>query len=318
MSPPPGCADAMGRNRMRYACALTAALIFYIAYREWLSWLLLLVVLGLPWLSLLVSLPLLRSFQVVISGPESCRMGESVRLTLKASGRGAVPPFSGRLRLTRVTTGETWSCRDFAAVPTDHCGCIRAVPENIRLSDVLGLFRFRMRRVPPERILVRPNPVPMEKIPELRKVMARSWRPKPGGGYAEQHEMRLYRPGDSLNQVHWKLTAKTGKPIVREPQSPDPGLVLLTLDLCGTAAELDRKLGKLLWLGRFLMEQGISFEIRAMTGAGIFSRQVKTPACLDAALDTLLDTPPAEEGSVLDREFRASWHCHLGGEPDES
>lgn len=28
------------------------------------------------------------------------------------------------------------------------------------------------------------------------------------GAYAEEHELRPYRPGDPMRTVHWKLTAK--------------------------------------------------------------------------------------------------------------
>jgi len=42
-------------------------------------------------------------------------------------------------------------------------------------------------------------------------------KPKHGGGYAEEHELREYRPGDMVNSIHWKLSSKTDKVIVREP-----------------------------------------------------------------------------------------------------
>lgn len=308
----------MRKNRFFYACGLIGAVVFYIAYREWLSWLILVGVLGLPWLSLLVSLPLLLRFRAGTAGPERCRMGEKASVSLNARCPGAVPPFSGRLRLTRVVTGESWHYKNSGPVPTEHCGCILAQPEKVWVSDVLGLFRFRVKVPRPGRILVQPEPVAMGKMPDLQKFLARSWRPKPGGGYSELHEMRLYRPGDSLNQVHWKLTAKTGKLMIREPQEPDRGLVLLTLDIRGTPSELDRKFGRLLWLGNCLLRENITFEIRALTGEGIFSRQVTDAAALDGALDALLGSAPAAEGSILDREFRVSWHRHVGGEPDES
>ena len=318
MFPPPDSADAMGKNRICYLCGLLGCAAFYIAYREWLSWLLVVGVFWLPWLSLLVSLPLLLRFRLEIRGPGTCRMGQKARVTMEVPRPGPVPPYGGRLCLMRMTTGETWRYSRSGELPTDHCGCILVQPEKIWACDVLGLFRFRVRTCMPVRILVRPEPLAMGTLPELERYLVRSWRPKPGGGYSEQHELRSYRPGDSLNQVHWKLTAKTGKLMIRESQEPRRGLVLLTLDLRGTPAELDRKLGRLLWLGTRLLEKEMSFEIRALTGEGIFSRQVADEWSLAGAVDSLLASPPARDGSVLDREFRACWHRHIGGEPDEN
>ena len=76
----------------------------------------------------------------------------------------------------------------------------------------------------------------------------------------------------------------------------------------GSGADANKGLGgKLLSAGK-----------RALTGEGIFSRQVTDTADLEKALDDLLSSAPAAGGSILDREFRASWHRHVGGEPDES
>ena len=39
---------------------------------------------------------------------------------------------------------------------------------------------------------------------------------------------------------------------------------------------------------------------------------------LEEALDQLLCATPAASGSVLDGTLSASWHRHVGGEPDEA
>lgn len=307
----------MTKNRLTYLGALLGCFGFYIAYREWLSWLLLMALLGLPGLSLLLSLWTVLRIRVRANAPAYVPPGGEGAVNLQGSAPLAVPRFGGHIRLTRLTTGEQWRLKNSGALPTDHCGCLRAEPEKVWVCDLLGLFRFRVRDPQGCQVLVRPVELPMGRLPDLSRYLARSWRPKPGGGYAENHEMREYRPGDNLNQVHWKLTAKTGHLTIREPMEPDRGLVLLTLDIRGTAAELDRKFGRLLWLGRHLCSLGIPFEIRALAREGMLSFPVKTPEELDTAVDGLLCAEPAAEGSVLNRVQAASWHHHIGGEPDE-
>ncbi len=307
----------MAKARFFYICALLGCFGFYIAYREWLSWLLFVGLLGLPWLSLFISLPLMLRFRADAQGPSSAPMGTAAAVTLRGKARFLTPPYRGRIRLLRHTTGETWVLRQEGSIPTEHCGGILAVPERVYVYDLLGLFRFRVRACGSATVLVRPNMLPMGQLPELDRFLARSWRPKPGGGFGENHEMRLYRPGDNLNQVHWKLTAKTGKLTIREPQEPDRGLVLLTLDICGTGQELDRKFGRLLWLGDTLLNKNISFEIRALTGEGILSQQVTCQEALQQAVDRLLCCAPAPQGSILDRDTAASWHRHIGGDAHE-
>lgn len=223
-----------------------------------------------------------------------------------------------KFRVTKPITGEYWILKPGDLLPTAHCGGLIAEPYRARVFDQLGLFSMKIRKSSSKVFLVMPNEASMDIPPDLTRYLARAWKPKFGGGFAENHEMRLYRPGDNLNQVHWKLSAKTGKLILREPMEPQRGLMLLTLDIRGTGHQQDRKFGRLLWLGRYLLEKGFSFEIRALSGRGLEVCPVSDSRQLHRALENLLCAPPAEEGSILDQSFAASWQFYLGGDADET
>ncbi|MGN0978059.1 MAG: DUF58 domain-containing protein [Faecousia sp.] len=301
-------------------CYLAAALscgVFYIAYGEWFSWLVLLIVLGLPWLSLLLSLPAIFGFRVDAEGPAFVQMGGEGEIWLLGSSRLPLPPFKGKLRLQHCITGESRRYQVLRGLPTEHCGGIRVTVEKARVCDYLGLFSFPVRQKGAKTILIRPVPVPVPEPPDPKHYIAKVWRPKFGGGFAENHELRLYHPGDSLNQIHWKLSAKTGSLTLREPMEPQRGLVLLTMTLRGTPEELDRKFGRLLWMGNYLLEQNVPFEIRALTADGVRSLPVTDARELNKAIDTLLCAQAAKEGSIRDRAYAASWQYHIGGDADE-
>lgn len=304
-------------RRIWYLSVLVGCGIFYIAYGEWFSWVALLTVLALPWLSLLLSLPAILSFRIEAGGAGALPMGGEGDVWLLGSSSLPMPPFKGKLRLRRCITGESFRYRPISGLPTEHCGGIAVTVEKARVCDYLGLFAFPAKTGGQETILVRPVPVPVPEPPDLKRYIARSWRPKFGGGFAENHELRLYRPGDSLNQVHWKLSAKTGNLTLREPMVPQRGLVLLTMNLRGTPEELDRKFGRLLWLGNYLLEQDIPFEIRALTADGVRSIPVGDGHALNKAIDALLCSGAAKQGSIQDRCYAASWQYHIGGDADE-
>lgn len=303
---------------MLYLAALAICCLFYIAYGQWLSFLILTAVLALPWFSLVLSLPAMVRFRASPSGPAVLDMGGEGELWLLGSCPLPMPPFRGRLKMTNLITGESRYYQEQEDLQTNHCGGIRISAEGVKICDYLGLFSFPARSRETGTILIRPRPVKMNLEQELQRCIAGLWRPKFGGGYAENHELRLYRPGDSLNQVHWKLSAKTGDLIIREPMEPQRGLVLLTLNLRGTPAEIDRKFGRLLWLGRYLLEQNVSFELRALTGEGILTFSIAAQPELNRAIDALLCRKAATEGDLRDREYAASWRCHIGGEMDEA
>lgn len=308
----------MAVRRLWYLVALLGCWVFYIAYGEWFSWVLMLCVIGLPWLSLLLSLSAMWKLQLSPGGPEWIPMGEKGELWLLGGCDLPMPPFRGKIRLSSCLNGEKWLYDPVKGLTADHCGGITCAVEKAKVYDYLGIFSFRVRKTQQKTILVRPDPLPLKAPEDLQRYTARAWKPKFGGGFAENHELRLYRPGDNLNQVHWKLSAKTGKLILREPMEPEQGLLLLTLTLRGTREELDRKFGRLLWLGDHLLEQNLSYELRVLTGTGLEAFPIRCPQDLRKAIDTLLCTPAAREGSIRERTFTASWQYHIGGEPDEA
>ena len=307
----------MAGRRLIYLATLVGCLAFYIFYRHWLAWFVLLLVLLLPVFSLAVSLPAMLTTQVGIQLPEAVALGDSAKAELVMKCALPRPPFRGSLLVQRPMTGEQWKFKDTARLPTDHCGGLSVQAISGWVYDYLGLFRIRIRRKETGSVVVRPKAVAPEPPPDLSRYLAQGWRPKIGGGFAENHELRLYRPGDNLGQIHWKLTAKTGKLILRESMQPERGRAMLTLDLNGSQPELDKKLGKLLWLSRMLLEAEVAHEIYALTGSGVMCCRVTDEASLIRALDSLLWEPCSKSGSIQDRRLAASWTYHIGGGTDE-
>lgn len=309
----------MARRRILYCLALIGSLIFYGAYQEWFSWILLQLLLVFPWLSLLMSLGTIFRFRMEPSAAARIPMGSQEIILLRAvSGKNPQPPHRSKIRISKPLTGESWILKPGDTLPTDHCGGLKAELHKPRVFDYLGLFRFRVRKAGSQTFLVLPEPITMDVPPDLTRHLAQRWHPKPGGGYAENHEIRQYHPGDNLNQIHWKLSAKVGDLMLREPMEPERGLMLLTMDLSGTASELDFKFGQLLWLSGWLLEHQIAFEIRVLTGKGIESWSIRDQWDLQKAMEAMLCTPLAASGSIQDRSFTAAWRYHIGGEQVEA
>lgn len=297
---------------------LMGVLVYYVASGEWISWILLLTVAGLPWLSLLLSLPAIWSFQAAPTGVELLEQGEEAEIWLLGSCSSPMPPFKGYLRIQSCFTGKSWRYEPEKGFSTSHCGGYRARVEKARICDYLGIFSFRARNTREQTILVRPKEIPVSDLQDPQRLELGSWVPKAGGGFSEQYEHRLYRPGDSLNQLHWKLSAKVGELILREPMEPVRGAVLLSVALTGAPEELDRKFGRLLWAGRYLLKRELDFELRALTGSGVLCAHVDTEDALQKAIDRLLCAPLAQEGSQWEEEEDACWRYHIGGEADEA
>lgn len=301
-----------------YLAALLGSLVFFMANQGWLAWLLLMAVLWLPLASLLLSLPAMLTAQVQSCNNGTVPLSTLVMAQVKVTCPLPMPSYRCKVRIKRMTTGESRYLRIGSALPTDHCGQLKCTPARSWVYDYLCLFRFPIRKIQESTLTVRPAPVEIPLQKELATLLSRSWRPKPGGGYAENHELRLYRPGDSLNQVHWKLTAKTGKLTVREAMEPAASRILLTLALRGDEKQLDEKLGKLLWLGNHLLQMGMRFDLHALTASGVHNVRIDSEQTLLQTVDMLLGSPVAHKDADLPRHTWASWHYHIGGGTDEA
>lgn len=308
----------MARRRILYVLALIGCLVFYGAYQEWFSFILLQVIVYFPFLSLVLSFWAMLCIRVEPLAAPKIPKGSTEAVQLNVSSKHPLPPHKSKIRIVKLFTGESWILKPGDKLPTDHCGGLQAQLYKPRVYDYLGIFGLRVRKTISQTVLVLPEPVTMDVPPDLTRYLAQRWRPKPGGGYAENHEIRQFHPGDNLNQIHWKLSAKVGDLMLREPMEPERGLMLLTMDLRGTASELDDKLGRLMWLGNWLLEKNIAFDVSVLTGNGIESWTIHDAWDLHKSMEDLLCAPIAREGSIRDRVFTAAWRHHIGGEIGEA
>lgn len=305
----------MGKNRILYLGILVGSIVFYLAYQQWLAWLILLTVLLLPVLSLLLSLPGLFTLKLQVLYPSHIFRREKHPVKVAQQCRFPQPLCRYKIRVQHPLSGNSYWLRDGEDYPSDHCGSLVCRIEEAWAYDYMGLFRFRVHDGLGGKVIVRPRPMTVKKLPQLEQRMALAWRPKPGGGLGENHELRLYRPGDNLNQIHWKLSAKTGKLTVREPMIPAGRQVILAISLTGSTDLLDKKFRQLLGVSAHLLDRSIGHEIRANTGEGMKSLFVERLEELETAMDELLCATMAQQ----EEEVSASgaWVYRIGGDAHE-
>lgn len=303
----------MVQRRILYLTVLVGSLVFFWAYQQWLSGLLLTVVAFVPWLSLLLSLPAIFSCKVQLQCPSVVTAGSETIISWEARCRFPLPEIRGRYKARWIFDGRKKRMALGKKLPTAHCGAIALHRCRIRICDYLGLFCFPVGKRQDRRLLVRPVPVKPKDVPDLSRFVASIARPKAGGGYSENHELRLYRPGDSLRQIHWKLSAKTSQLMIREPMEPIAGAAMLTMTLRGTRKKVDEKMGILLWMSRYLAQQQIKHRIFCVTGSGVKQMLVSNETEADAAIDEILQCKLLQEETQIAYP-KAVWRYHIGGD----
>lgn len=155
-----------------------------------------------------------------------------------------------------------------AELGSAYCGRLRISAETLRLYDCFSLIGIRVPCVSKCHVTVQPDG--FETKLSLLSVMggiedSDSYsQERPGWDLTEIFQLREYVPGDSPRQVHWKLSGKLDRLIVRDPGLPIVQDVLLFWERTGEtdAAEvIDAQAEAVVSIARALLDQSVQFRL---------------------------------------------------------
>ena len=293
----------MAGRRIAYGLLLLVSAAFWIYYDGRVSAYLFGVVLALPFFSLLVSLPFAGGLAAEISHPPVLQRGSDCSLFFRIRSRNRPAVLPGRIRAVFRDLMEDRCDRMSFDAPEDGSIVFRAAHSGVWQAEIQSAFAAAEAAVAPD---------PM---PNLEQILNQQLRPK-NGGYSEIHELREYRPGDPLRTVHWKATAKTDSPVVREPQEALSRRALLTCALSPDRDEADRALDTLAWVSESLIGLDIPHGILTANDGRLFRIAVRDD--LTALLLTLMSSPlPREAAESPSSLPEADWVFRIGNEPGQ-
>jgi hypothetical protein len=260
----------MGTRQVTYASALVGSTLFFVLYSSWFSWyLLVLLVLLMPF-DLALSLPGMLTKTLIISAPKMLEQGADGRLTITTVHK---KPFPARyikawLRvcgedyavMRRVMCGTERGSRYEVKIDTTRSGITNFEIKRLWTVSLIGLFSIPSTVRCQTAVLIIPAPVKPENIVALSRGVI--LRPKPGGGFSEEHDLRQYRPGDPVRSIHWKVSAKHDSLIIREPLVPPPHSRLIHISKWNGADERDLILGRLRWVSDYLLKWELPYFVR--------------------------------------------------------
>ncbi len=249
-----------------YLFLVAAAWLFRASYIGWLGPYVFAASILLPLVILLFSLPSMMGLQIGLISPERVMRGGDGKLILDFYNPRLLPVHSVTLHLevrnryTGTKTRHNFIFRNLESsqseVPlsTEECGELECTLLRFECRDALGIFSIRRRGHSVCSCTVMPPAVECDSPVNFDASLSTATvlKPKYGGGFAEEHDLRAYRPGDTVNSVHWKLSSKMDELIVREALVPENSTIFVVLSRIG---EKDRGLEVLRWLSRTLLER---------------------------------------------------------------
>ena len=183
-------------------------------------------------------------------------------------------------------------------------GHVRFRGVTLARTDPLGLVRA-LRHVPaPDTLLVLPRryPLPPLALPGVRRY-------QPGGialassvGDSEEFmSLREYRPGDPLKRIHWRSSARVGRPVVREYQDEffvRHGLVLDTFLPVGASEVFEDAVSVAASFAASVRAQDSLLDLRFVGPEAYVFTAGRGVGHLERLLDVLADVRPC-----VDRPF---------------
>jgi len=257
-------------NRLIYVLTLALSFVFYMLYPPWISWYILVLVLLMIPVDLIFSLPGMLTKGLLMSIPSVLEKNDDAVLKLITTHTKSYPVrcLIAKLHVTGDDFSVTFRTKCLpeknaqreVAIDTSHSGVTTFLLKRIKAVSLLGLFSLPVNAGGKGFVLILPPPIEPANTRSLQH--GTNLRPKPGGGYSEEHDMRNYQQGDPVKSIHWKVSAKFDSLIIREPLEPPPHSRLVHVMSWSCDTERDLILGRLRWVSDYLLKWQLPFYVR--------------------------------------------------------
>lgn len=241
-----------------YLILIAGVVVYHVFHSRYFSWLLLLLVLVLPVMSLITTLLLLYRCRIEMNPVPGASQAASFALQADSPFTGI--PIHLRLRYKNLFTGEKSKeklvlltrTKKIIAVPLHDgiCGVIRCQIVKSYVRDLIGLLSLPLRAPDLLEVLILPEEIPYhgeatEDLPGDLMIKAEQMAIK-RTGEREMQGIREYRYGDTMRDISWKLSARHEKLMVREYEKTAGSLLSFAVLWGGTPEELHLVVARLL------------------------------------------------------------------------
>ena len=255
-----------------YSISLIAAFIFFLFYKMWLSWYILIALLTIPVFALIVTIAASLTVKFSVVNPAVTVKGKPAFIKLSIEGIASAFSF---YKVKMITTDHMAGTQEkkvivicdngVTKIPLDtkHCGAYSFKLSKLKVYDLLGFFHFDLNVNKDIEFLVKPSPEMPGYMPDMFGFKAKNLR-KSSKPNSEIYDIRDYQAGDPVKSIHWKMSAKKDKYLVKEPLEEYGGYSRVILQMTDDRDELDLHLGQILFTSRFFLDHEVSHIIRVI------------------------------------------------------
>ena len=289
-----------------YSISLIAAFIFFLFYKMWLSWYILIALLTIPVFALIVTIAASLTVKFSVVNPAVTVKGKPAFIKLSIEGIASAFSF---YKVKMITTDHMAGTQEKKVIvicdngvtkiplETDHCGAYSYKLSKLKVYDLLGFFHFDQNINKDIELLVKPSPEMPGYMPDMYGFKAKNLR-KSSKPNSEIYDIRDYQLGDPVKTIHWKMSAKKDKYLVKEPLEEYGGYSRVILKMTDDRDELDLHLGQILFTSKFFIDHEVAHIIRVIPpDSREVAFSIESNIDLERALHTILHMRIPEEAS---------------------
>lgn len=252
------------------------------------------------------------------TAPERVRAGSKVKVTLEIDnrGRGAAPlllledrvpsDVAGRARFALHGVEPKGRRSASYELRPPRRGHYTVGPLTLTSTDPFGLARLESAAAPKASILVHPRIEPLALPRDLgdRRSLAVSALRQPIGAQGEDfYTLREYNEGEDLRKVHWPATAKRGRYMIRQEETPWHNRATVVFDDrtpahdgIGDASSFERVIEATASVVDLYHRSGYTYRLTGAAAAGLAAS--KGSAHFNRALDLLAIVRTSSQGAL--------------------
>lgn len=316
----------MLKNRVFYVLLLLLAAVLYIFTNTYYTLTLLILCVALPLLSLVLMLFSHQGLDISLELPGTAEK-EQVEFTYQFTNSSVFPvarllfqvqlenQMTGSVKIRKIsaTVGGRKTVDAHLSFKGSNVGILMVCTKKIRVYDAFGLFAFKKADLQDQAVTVYPRMqdvlVHMERSVETSGDGSRYSPHRPGQDVSELFALREYVPGDEVRSIHWKLSSKIDRTMIREFSRPLNYSIFLLMELTkGRAEAIDAVVEAYISISHGLLAGGIAHSLAWYdAGEDLFhARELDSFEDLDMAAAQVLSSYASEKAGIALDYYAAS------------
>lgn len=276
----------MIRTKIIYLFLILCAAAFFILFIDTMSLLILILTLVFPFIQYFFLIFTSRKITASIKTENSNALkDDETKIILDIANHSHFPVSCAYavIEIQNTLTGELQTLTTMMPVSANniqtikfsvsykHCGRVIISLKNLKIYDYIKMFSRNVSTGAVNDMMILPDRITISPVVDTQIATSADSddfsKDKPGDDCSEIFDIREYTEGDKINRIHWKLTSKCDKLMLKEYSLPISNNLMILLEFSVDTAsnqsfnKIDAVIETVLALSEFLLKNSITFRL---------------------------------------------------------